>query len=248
MYQPYREYLIERHDFLVEQTRVRLLSQFADIAQQAEEFPDREWDRLQTMPWGEGVDGSQIAELVQDNSAAQYDLLQGLMFNLMMGALAGIYHEWDRNVREHVELELRHNHSISTDEGVVVWQVDFDTLMNWLNQFAWDVRSEPFFPLLDAARLIMNVFKHGKGTSFDELAERYPQYLRGTFHDEDVHEKEILTLLADHTFLSLTQSQLVAIGAAIREFWQKFPASLSLIRPNPFPKPRAKRPKPTDTA
>lgn len=40
-----------------------------------------------------------------------------------------------------------------------------------------------YFPKLDACRLVVNVYKHGKGTALNQLRSRYPEYLADPFGD-----------------------------------------------------------------
>ena len=54
-------------------------------------------------------------------------------------------------------------------------------VLDLLNDFGWDCRSLPSFSKIDACRLVVNVYKHGKGPSLEDLAKRYPEYLDNGF-------------------------------------------------------------------
>ncbi|MCQ4437932.1 hypothetical protein NO135_23300, partial [Clostridioides difficile] len=52
-----------------------------------------------------------------------------------------------------------------------------------LESFGWPLRTTDYFRTLDACRLVVNVYKHGKGKSLDDLRARFPEYLDDPLRD-----------------------------------------------------------------
>ena len=59
-----------------------------------------------------------------------------------------------------------------------VWRSDINKLFDTLEEFGWPIRQAQWVQLLNACRLIVNVYKHGKGQSLDELVRDHPQLAR----------------------------------------------------------------------
>jgi len=78
-------------------------------------------------------------------------------------------------------------------------------------------------PKIDVCRLVVNVFKHGKGNSLDALAQRYPQYL-----GDNLPQYEFMKSHLDHEALTIAQNDLDDFAGAIRAFWSEFPERLYL--------------------
>ena len=67
---------------------------------------------------------------------------------------------------------------------------------------------------------MVNVYKHGKGRSLNQLADRYPEFL-------DL--PTVLPMLGnrgdylDHEWLRLSETQFDRIAGSLRAFWNGFP-------------------------
>lgn len=105
-----RRSLLARHDFYVEQVKARVLSHFeGDLSEEAERYTDEEYERLGSMYGGEDSDMAAIAETAIERGQEFYGLLSDLKKQTMLGALAGLYHQWDKDLRDFVEQELAHD-------------------------------------------------------------------------------------------------------------------------------------------
>jgi hypothetical protein len=77
--------------------------------------------------------------------------------------------------------------------------------------------------MIDACRLVVNVYKHGQGNSLTELNTKYPRYPPDPLamveidRSSDVH----------HEWLSLSEEQFGKIAAGLRAFWEKFPERMT---------------------
>ncbi len=107
-----------------------------------------------------------------------------------------------------------------------VWQSNIEKLFDILEKFGWSVRQAEWFPFVNACRLIVNVYKHGKGWSLDELAGNYPEFLKEGHYDIIPLGRELTT--PDHEDLAVTDEEFEKIGAAMRQFWVDFPERLFL--------------------
>lgn len=227
MWQGVRQHILQRHDFYVEQVRTKVFSQFHDIEGQAEAFANSEYDRLGSLPANcDDIDMSAIAELANDRAQELYGLLSDLNKQLVLGALAGVYHQWDKDLRDFIERELAHNYETDYVRKIV-WDPNIGKVFDILDQFGWDVRAKAWFGDLEACRLIVNVYKHGKGRSLDELTRLYPIYLKNIL-DEFGGIWATANRDPNHEWLEVSDKEFENLVAALRTFWVEFPESLFL--------------------
>jgi hypothetical protein len=219
-----KPHLLERHDFYVAQTQKRVLDHFRDLEGEADRYCEAEYKRLLSGPGDEYTDVASLAETAHDNAIGFYGLLADLQQQVILGALAGLYHQWEKELRAFIERELMHDVQ-KAEVMKVAWHALITDLFDLLTHFGWAVRSESFFPLIDACRLIVNVYKHGKGRSLDELNRDYPHYLRDPFGPD---APTIIPDYLDHTLLTVTEEHFTEIAAALRAFWVAFPVRLYL--------------------
>ncbi len=86
------------------------------------------------------------------------------------------------------------------------------------------LRKAVWFPKLEACRLVVNVYKHGKGVSLDQLAARYPSYLQSPLDNifPPVYTDP------DYQSLIVTAAQFQEFDDALAAFWREFPERLFL--------------------
>jgi hypothetical protein len=119
-------------------------------------------------------------------------------------------------------------------EGVkkVVWSKKFSDTYDVLKEYGWDCSAGKFFARLEAGRLIVNVYKHGKGDSLDRLAKDHPEYLP---HPVGSALSFPFSDAPDHESLEVSEAQFDEIASAIRSFWQAFPERLFVSRASDEP-------------
>ncbi len=83
--------------------------------------------------------------------------------------IAGIYHQFERDVREVIGDLMK-----PKPEAAKLRFADFNQLCDHLERLGYLIRQRPGFEDLYIARLISNAIKHGGGASFDELVTRRP--------------------------------------------------------------------------
>jgi hypothetical protein len=214
-----RRYL-ERHDFYVEQIKERVFSQFRDIEEQAKAYGGAAYESLCSMPGDENTDLADLAESAHDQSVDFYMMLGDLKKQVLLGALAGLYHQWDKDLRDFLEHELRHD---LTAEFAVKesWLPNIGEIFDTLKEFGWDCTTVPFYEKIDGCRLIVNAYKHGKGKSLNDLAARFPEYLPNPIQETSplFTGNEFL----DPEWLDISETQFDELAAALRQFWEAFP-------------------------
>jgi len=173
MWRGIKERLIDSHDFFVKQVQARIFFQFQDIDGEADKYIEEEYHRIGSRLHSDD-DGGEAADAARDAGYGYHGLLTDLHQQMILASLASMYHQWDKGLRDFLEHELQQSFTrkVATDAA---WN-EYDA-PGILHQFGWDYRQEGFFQEIDACRLIVNVYKHGKGRSLDDLLDRYPNYL-----------------------------------------------------------------------
>ena len=145
---------------------------------------------------------------------------------MTLASVAALYHQWEKDLKRFLARELRYY----AEDPDVVWTAKTYDILRWLEKLGWSYRSYSWFPVLDACRLRVNVYKHGKGRSLDELKEKYPQYLGSLENGQSDNGEPDLTYL-DHEHLYLTDEQFDQFVEAVKQFWNYFPDQIYLERP-----------------
>lgn len=225
MWNGLKEIVLTRHDFFVEQIKARVLGNFENIEAEADQKAEEVYEHLGSIPsWGED-DMSAAAETAFEAGYELYELLTDMRTQTMLGAVASLYHQWDKEFRHFLEHELCHTYD--RDEVTkFCWRSPIGPLFDLLADFGWDVKQEAFYPQLDACRLIVNVYKHGKGGSLDDLAANYPQYLKTS--TQGLAGIAFLNV-TDFKDLGVTLEEFDELANAIRSFWVNMPERLSLV-------------------
>lgn len=222
MWEGGRRIFLEQHRFYVEQLKTRLLSQFDDLEGQADRFGDETFERLGRAPGYGDVDMADLAEAAHDEAVGHYLALADLRKQVLLGGLAGMYHQWDKQLRDFIEREMHHYVGAEwTDKHV--WKPAGDRVLDILEEFGWPVKSLPLYALLDALQLVVNVYKHGKGRSLNDLAGKYSRYVVDPVKSAGFGAWR--TTL-DHAWLTVTDEQFDEFSDAIVQFWSLMPERL----------------------
>ncbi len=212
-----RKHIIERHNFYVAQVKKRLFSQFVDLETEAETHSNEVYENL-GQRYAEDDDGGWCAEAAHDAGIDHYLMLSALHQQIILGAVAGMYHQWDKELREFIIREMRHT---CTKESIeLIWKEDIGAVYAFLEEFGWQCKTMAFFPDLDACRLIVNIYKHGNGKSLNDLSKKYPQYLTGyKLKEKNSPFPEYL----NHEMRTITEEQFEQLSRSILAFWGAFP-------------------------
>lgn len=218
---PSREQILQKHDFYVAQVQKRFFAQFAEIEREADEFAEAEYQRLGNQPGYGDWDPADAAENARDSSQEFYGLLHDMRDMMRQSALAGCYHQWDKELRDFLEREI--GRGPGDHNKKLIWNSDLRGVIDILAEFGWNVTAEPFYPALRASQLIITVYKHGKGSALDQLAKNYPRYVRNPLGELSASwAGSLLT----HEWLEVSDEDFVELTSALRAFWVRFPERL----------------------
>ena len=223
MWGPFRQSLIKGHLFYVEQARKRLLSQFdgieADADRAAEEWLEQSGQHFDP----DRHDPGDFYERANDVGIEFYELLSDMREQTRLSVVAGMFHEWDKQLRDWLAREIQHWHR-GDNATLKVWSADFGQIADLLETFGWKLRTTDYFRVLDACRLVVNVYKHGEGKSLDDLRNSFPEYLDDPFKDFGGTLSD--TRYRDHTHLKVNDDQFQAFSDAILAFWRDVPENV----------------------
>ncbi|HBL94455.1 MAG TPA: hypothetical protein DHV57_19565 [Hyphomonas sp.] len=223
MWKPFRQRLIKSHTFYFEQARQRLLSRFENIDTEAEQEMDDWLIETSHLFDPDRDDPADSYEAASEVGIEFYELLTEMRDRTRLSVIAGMFHEWDKQLRDWLCSEIMRWHS-----GEIlrqrVWSVDFTKIMDLLEAFGWEIRKTTYHQNLDGCRVLVNVYKHGDGKSFQDLRAYYPRYIEVPCSDPA--HLEWSRGLADYTNLKVTVQDIEAISDAIVTFWESVPENV----------------------
>lgn len=222
MWEPLRQSLIESHLFYIEEARKRLLSQFSDIEDEANQAAEQ-WLEDNDHRFNPYVHSpGDFEEQAFDAGLEFYELLRGMRTRTQLSVVAGMYHEWDKRLHQWMVDQMR-GWCSGTKFEKAVWKTKLTDLADFVEPLGWSIRSKPFYARLDACRLVVNVYKHGNGNSLAHLKQKYPEYLRAPIFGSA--EAPFFNDVS-HNDLSVNDEQIQAFSDAIESFWRDVPANI----------------------
>lgn len=217
-----REYLIANHEFYVEEAKRRLLDQFDDEAMKAD--ADRhaeEWLAERGKSFNpDRDDPADDYEAAHDEGISFYLSLATLRDSTRLSVIAGMFHEWEKQVRDWLGKEFGHQ-GFGKHPHDAVWSVKFDQLVDLFERCGWPMRDRPYFRDLHLCLLVTNVYKHGNGRSFEELKALAPE-LAGKSSDLPAFFVSAL----DYSSLAVGDADLDRFASAITAFWRDLPENI----------------------
>lgn len=214
-----RELRISEHRFYLEQAKSRLLSQFANIEEEAERAEAEHWGRSGQSFDPDWHDPGDLAEAARDHGVEFYQLLSEMHDRTRLSVVAGMYHHWDKTFRRFLVREFRWPGLVIGDHSRrALWRLDSAKLEHLMLAVGLDVRQFTCYPRMEAMRLVVNVFKHGEGRSLDDLGKLYPEFLRESSYRWNVY---------DDADLEVTDKHVAGFAAAIESFWREMPSTVT---------------------
>lgn len=219
----HRKSLIDGHHFYVDQARKRLLSQFDNIEAEADKASDDWLERSSDRFDPDRHDPADFFEAANEVGIGFYGLLSGMREQTFLNIVAGMFQEWDKQLRSWLVNELKRWHR-GENFPRKIWSADFYQISGFLEAIGWKIHEADFFPKLDACRLLVNVYKDGDGSSLDDLKDKYPEHLHDPFNGMgfDVPGRDF----RDHTNLKVSLDQFQAFSEAIAAFWTEIPENI----------------------
>lgn len=223
MWESFKQSLIDKQLFFLGQARRRLLSQFEDIDAESERAADEWLDKHSKNFDPDRHDVGSYYEASYEAGIEHYQLLSDMRDQTRLSVVAGMFHEWEKQLRDWVAKEVRH--AYGSDTAVTqVWKVNFNDIVDLMESYGWPIRSGQYFEQIDACRCVVNVYKHGNGGSFSELKKKHPYYL---VYPCTVIDPLLVGIdFLDYTYVKVSDSQLQDFSDAIIKFWQDVPERL----------------------
>jgi hypothetical protein len=134
-----RRYTLELINAYATEVTKRVLPVFDHIEQEADDAADECWQETDN----EGT--------AQEHGFSLYSDLKFVRGQVTGLAIAGIYHMWERLLKEVLVKEYRHYAKTIKEE---VFKADFSKLETFLKEAGWSIKTEEFYPDLDCLRLI----------------------------------------------------------------------------------------------
>jgi hypothetical protein len=222
MWGPFRERLIANHEFYVAEAKRRLLAQFNDDAMKAD--ADRhaeEWLASRAQYFNpDRDDPSDAYEQSWDEAVSFYRGLVDLQKTTRLSIIAGMYHEWEKQLRDWLGREMGH-HGLGEHTHAAIWKVVIGDIFDFVDCWQWHVRDRPFHADLHICHLVVNVYKHGNGNSFNELRKEAPSLVGAK-----AESLELFSPTPDYTNLEIGDDELERFSQAIISFWRDVPENV----------------------
>lgn len=231
MWEPFRQDLMAEHRFYVEQARKRLLTQFENMEAEADKAVEDHLEKMSIHFNPDKHDPSDFYETAHDKGIEFYQMLSDMRDNTRLSVVAGMYHQWDKKLREWIVQEVRHWHH-GKNANLSIWKADFPAIADFLVAIGFDIRKLSCYERLNAMRLVVNVFKHGDGPSFDDLKKLHPEFLLNPIGgDEQLLPLDFLY----YTDLKVSDVHFDQFSDAILEFWRAIPKEIYIEEKLDFP-------------
>ena len=211
-----RPYFLEPHEFYVSEARRRLLSQFGDLTQEAEER-EKQFLEYTAEHFNPDFDDPMAAyeQAYEEGVNYVWSLIE-MQETVLLAVTAGMYHQFDKKLREKTIRELSH----WCDKEIItpmVWDLNFDQLLKLLEWIGLKIDETDYGDKLKACALVVNVYKHGDGNSHRLLSSTHPEYYP---HPTGICGRHINPT---HDDLHVTEEQFVEFADAITTFWKAIP-------------------------
>jgi hypothetical protein len=162
-------------------------------------------------------------DMAREEAYNFYSLLLDMKVSVYLSALSTVYHQWDKDIRRFLREWLGYYFNY----GVVnkfCEQLDQGKIFSELEIFGFFFKKMECYRSITATRLIVNVYKHGHGSSLRALSKEYPRYLTPPFGDRENARPFDAPLLEN---LSITEAEFDELVGGMRRFWTEFPEHLS---------------------
>lgn len=233
MWEPFRQDLMAEHRFYVEQARKRLLSQFENMGAEADKAAEEHLVKMSIHFNPDNHDESDCYQAAHEKGVEFYQLLSDMHQTTRLSVIAGMFHQWDKKLRDWIVREMHHWHH-GENATRSIWKADAPAIMDFLVAFGFNVKALPSYGRLDAMRLVVNVFKHGNGRSLDELKESFPEFISNPLGGDVDHQ--FLLQYLDHTDMNVSVAHLDQFSEAILDFWKDVPKTIFISEELKAPK------------
>lgn len=213
-----RTYILDKHNFYVDEARKRLFAQFSDSDLEAEALQkEQDYYKDAGKRFNPDYDDEgAIWEQAHDVGITHWLALSDMKNTVSLALTAGMFHQFDKELREKCIREITNwlDHEIITS---MVWEIGFPRLIEILEWIGMDITSKPYYGKIDACRQVVNVYKHGDGHAHRKLSAAHPEY----YHN--INAPGGYRFRLHHEQLEVTETQFIEFADAIAAFWKDIP-------------------------
>lgn len=194
-----------------------------------------------------------MADDANDTGIWRYHLLSELRNSVRLTLTASMYFEMDKELRSWLARELRNltpglQRSISQSghkgpqkvpypkAAEQVQKKPIHEVWSLLKCLGLNVQAQPYFQELEKCRLVVNIYKHGAGSSLDDLKKNYANFYKRTCVSS-ISSTDLTQLM------QIKDSDLDGFANAITLFWESVPNGVELSKVTNFPKWVTDKPK-----
>ncbi|MCH8862388.1 MAG: hypothetical protein IID51_07750 [Proteobacteria bacterium] len=211
-----RAYVLGQTQVYVGAFRDRLFPVVGNIEAEAEKATQKAWEEIGSRQgYEEGPDFGDMAEQAQDIGIQVYEDLDFIRSQLIGLGIAGLFHLWERFLKEFLSRELRGN-------AQEIQKLNFLGIVEKLGELGWNLESEPYYSELEDLSLFSNTVKHGDGPSFKKLLEKRPDFF---WPEAMKFEMPKAGTRAEN--LRVEPAQFDLFSNAVFAFWKCFPEQLN---------------------
>jgi hypothetical protein len=219
---------INTHLFYVEQARERLLSQFENIEADAAKAAIEQLEENSVHFDPDDHDPVEFNEAASEHGYEVYRLLSEMLVQTQLSVVAGMFHNWDKQLRLWLIREIQFWHQGETVRNKI-WSLNFEQFAELLKGIGISNSKDSYHDTLNTCCLVVNIYKHGDGRSLSNLKLKHPEYLVDPLKD---YPGELAAILSqgrelDHTHLRVNECQFQAFSDSIVAFWQGIPERIT---------------------
>ncbi|GKW43584.1 MULTISPECIES: hypothetical protein [Pectobacterium] len=201
--------VLSPHKFYVEQAKSRLLSQFSGLSTECDLEEERYLERTAEYFDPDRDDPAEAYENATQIGITHMHALMDMKNTVTLAINAGMYHQFDKQLRDLILREFCNWNSSKLIRDIV-WRTSFERIMELMEWIGFNVTNKSYFHLIDACRLVVNVYKHGDGVGHKTLLQRYPKY----------YQQLLGKALTSHVNLQIEESHFDEFSTAIVTFWE----------------------------
>ncbi|WP_370336457.1 hypothetical protein [Parvularcula marina] len=180
MYEYRRKHTIAKHNFYVEQGKIRLTDQFSDqekIAQEASRYAEEFLENASRHFDPDRHDPSDFYDQAIEEERDFHIALDSLGNAARLALISGMFHAWDKELRSWLTSNDGIGYWYRGEElPKAIWRVNFHEIIKLFECAGLFPKGDPILRKLDLCRLVVNTYKHGSGSSENDLKDLYPEF------------------------------------------------------------------------
>jgi len=200
---------------------------FSDPEGEAEEYKATVWEQFMQRPVAEDsyIEPDHFVDSVMEMAYERFELFSLMRYRTRMAWISCLRQVWEQQIYKFLLDESKHPHSIfqlDSKKGG-----DFNYIKNCYTNFGVDFSTLNNWDKINELRLLVNVIKHGDGTSADTLRNLRPDYFASTSRfftispDDDLLKYHGASLLDQ--VLQVSDQDFKEYLDALVDFWKQLP-------------------------